>query len=68
MLNWLFSYRKYFYDHLDKYDLFVYTEDDHDLRPTHFISYMEETEKLKTLSGGEVRMQLLIRVSSISIA
>lgn len=47
------AHRKYFYDHLDDYDLFVYTEDDQNLRPTHFISYLEETQKLKKVVGPE---------------
>jgi len=49
------AHRKYFYDHLDDYDLFVYTEDDQNLRPSHFISYLEETQKLKKVVGPEVR-------------
>jgi len=48
------AHRKYFYDHLDQFDLFMYTEDDHNVRPTHFISYLDETQKLKDLVGEEV--------------
>lgn len=45
------AHRQYFYRNLDKFDLFVYTEDDLNIRPTHIVSYLDETEKLKALVG-----------------
>ena len=48
------AHRKYFYDHLNEYDLFMYTEDDMNARPVHFVSYLDETEKLRELVGEEV--------------
>ena len=50
------AHRKYFYDHLDEYDLFMYTEDDMNARPMHFVSYLDETEKLKELVGEKVSL------------
>ena len=40
-------HRRHFYDHIDNYDLFVYTEDDIPIRPVHVAAYLEETKKLK---------------------
>ena len=50
------AHRKYFYDHLDEYDLFMYTEDDQNIRPMHFISYLDETQKLKNIVGEKVNL------------
>lgn len=45
------AHRKYFYDNIDDFDLFVYTEDDMLIRNTHMIAYLQETEKLKNILG-----------------
>ena len=40
-------HRETFYDNIDKYDLFIYTEDDIRVRPTTVAAYLVETEKIK---------------------
>lgn len=52
-LHFVDDHRKDFYDHIDDYDLFIFTEDDHHIRPTHVIAYLEETAKLKQRVGEE---------------
>lgn len=52
-LHFVDAHRKDFYDRIDDYDLFIYTEDDHHVRPTHAIGYLHETEKLKQVVGEE---------------
>lgn len=46
-------HRKDFYDNLQHYDLFIYTEDDHDIQARHVVAYLSETEKLKQNVGIE---------------
>ena len=48
-------HRKDFYDNLMNFDLFIYSEDDHDIQPRHVISYLAETERLKQIVGAKVR-------------
>lgn len=50
-LHFVDSHRKDFYDNIDNYDLFIYSEDDHLIRPTHVIGYLYETAKLRRLVG-----------------
>lgn len=45
------AHRKDFYENLDSYDLFIYTEDDHYIRPTHVAAYFHHTQKLYELTG-----------------
>ena len=44
-------HRRLFYQHLDDYDLFVYSEDDHYIRPTNVAAFLRETAKLERLVG-----------------
>mmetsp|Transcript_5058 Transcript_5058/g.5902 ORF Transcript_5058/g.5902 Transcript_5058/m.5902 type:complete len:360 (-) Transcript_5058:119-1198(-) len=47
-------HRLLFYEHLEEgYDVFIHTEDDLLIRPTHVISFMDEMEKLRLLVGDE---------------
>lgn len=41
-----------FYENLDNYDLFIYTEDDHLVRLRHVTAYLEETNRLKQTLGN----------------
>lgn len=50
-LHFVDLHRKDFYDSIDQYDLFIYSEDDHHIRPTHVIGYLYETAKLRRLVG-----------------
>lgn len=38
-----------FYKNIEHYDLFIYTEDDHLILPSHVIGYLFHTEKLKNI-------------------
>lgn len=40
-------HRETFYNNIDNYDLFIYTEDDIRVRPTTVATYLVETEKIK---------------------
>jgi DNA-dependent RNA polymerase auxiliary subunit epsilon len=40
-----------FYDNVDNYDLFIYTEDDHLVLLRHITAYLEETNRLKQILG-----------------
>jgi hypothetical protein len=40
-----------FYDNIDNYDLFIYTEDDHHVLLRHVTAYFEETNRLKQILG-----------------
>lgn len=44
-------HRTLFYDQLEKYDLFVYTEDDIRVRPTTLAAYLEETNNIIDVVG-----------------
>lgn len=46
-------HRALFYDHLEKFDLFIYLEDDMRVNPTLVANYLLETEKVKELVGPE---------------
>jgi len=46
-------HRLLFYEHIDEFDVFVHTEDDHLIRPTHVIAFMHEMEKVRKLVGDE---------------
>lgn len=50
-LRFVDFHRKDFYDNLDNFDLFIYSEDDHHIRPSHVIAYLYETAKLKKIVG-----------------
>ena len=50
-LHFVDAHRQDFYENINKFDLFIYTEDDHHIRPTHVIGYLHETEKLKEIVG-----------------
>jgi len=52
-LHFVDSHRKDFYDNINKYDLFVYSEDDHLIRPTHVIGYLYETARLRRIVGAD---------------
>lgn len=45
------SHRDLFYEHLDDYDLFIYTEDEMDIRSHHISYFLDETEQLRSLVG-----------------
>lgn len=42
-------HREYFYNNINNYDLFLYTEDDLDIQAFHIISYWYEIMKLKNI-------------------
>lgn len=44
-------HRKLFYDELNNYDLFIYTEDDIRVTPTTVASYWQETQALKEVAN-----------------
>lgn len=44
-------HRTLFYEKLDEYDVFVYTEDDIRVRPTTIAAYLQETERVINLVG-----------------
>ena len=46
-------HRDLFYERLNDYDLFIYTEDDIRVTPTTLASYWEETLRLKERLGAE---------------
>lgn len=46
-------HRELFYEKLNLYDLFIYTEDDHLLQPRHIFGFLKETEVLKTMLGED---------------
>lgn len=52
-LHFVDAHRRDFYDRINDFDLFIYTEDDHQIRPTHVAGYLHETAKLKNLVGEE---------------
>jgi hypothetical protein len=52
-LNIVRFHRTLFYENLDKYDLFIFTEDDLHIRPRHAIAYLEETRRLKEKLGDK---------------
>jgi hypothetical protein len=41
-----------FYPHLESYDLFVYTENDHLVQSEHVVGYWKETQRLKRIVGS----------------
>lgn len=43
------EHRHEFYQHLQQYDLFVYTEDDHRVTPSILSSYLLETDRVRSL-------------------
>jgi hypothetical protein len=45
-------HRKLFYNHIDQYDLFIYTEDDIRITPRIVQTYLEQTERVKKLVEG----------------
>lgn len=44
-------HRELFYDHIDEYDLFIYTEDDIRVTPKTVGAYLSETKKVQDLIG-----------------
>ena len=46
-------HRDMFYERLNDYDLFIYTEDDHLLHPRHIFGFLRETEVLKDRLGED---------------
>ncbi|KAL7555025.1 hypothetical protein ACHAWF_018620 [Thalassiosira exigua] len=46
-------HRELFYDRIDQYDLFVYTEDDIRISPTTLAAYLYETKRVESLVGPE---------------
>ena len=47
------QHRKLFYDKIDEYDLFIFTEDDIRVTPTTVAVYLSETKRVKELVGPE---------------
>lgn len=52
-LHFVDIHRRDFYKYIDDYDLFIFSEDDHHIRPTHVIAYLQETAKLKQRVGKD---------------
>lgn len=52
-LNLVDCHRKLFYERIDEYDLFIYSEDDIRVTPKTVASYIHETNRVKELVGGE---------------
>ena len=46
-------HRTLFYEHIDEYDVFVYSEDDIRVRPTTVSAYLQEIERIIALIGLE---------------
>ena len=46
-------HRKLFYEHIDEYDLFIYTEDDIRVSPKTVAAYLMETERVKSVVGND---------------
>jgi hypothetical protein len=46
-------HRPLFYEHIDEYDLFVYTEDDIRVSPRTVAAYMAETERVRATVGPD---------------
>ncbi|KAL7451309.1 hypothetical protein ACHAWC_003140 [Mediolabrus comicus] len=45
-------HRELFYDRIDQYDVFIYTEDDIRVSPTTVASYLHETERVERIVGS----------------
>lgn len=45
-------HRKMFYDHIDDYDLFIYSEDDIRVTTTTVVTYLEETRNVQAMVEG----------------
>ena len=50
-------HRSLFYERIDDYDLFIYTEDDIRARPTTVASYLEEIRRLEGLLEGQSNLK-----------
>jgi len=46
-------HRALFYERIDQYDLFIYTEDDIRISPKVVASYLHETKRVKSLVGPD---------------
>ena len=44
-------HRELFYDRIDQYDVFIYTEDDIRISPTTVAAYLHETKRVETIVG-----------------
>ena len=53
MLHLVDLHRPLFYDKLEEYDIFVYSEDDIRVRPTTIGAYMQETNRVIDLVGEQ---------------
>jgi len=51
------EHRKVFYDNIDSYDLFIYTEDDIRVTPTTVATYMTETQTIETMLKGNDKLK-----------
>lgn len=51
------EHRKVFYDKIDEYDLFIYTEDDIRVTPTTIATYLSETQLIETLLHGHDKLK-----------
>eukprot|EP00554_Chaetoceros_debilis_P002364 CAMPEP_0194083032 /NCGR_PEP_ID=MMETSP0149-20130528/8384_1 /TAXON_ID=122233 /ORGANISM="Chaetoceros debilis, Strain MM31A-1" /LENGTH=499 /DNA_ID=CAMNT_0038765329 /DNA_START=76 /DNA_END=1572 /DNA_ORIENTATION=- len=50
-LNLVDRHRTLFYDNIEEYDLFIYSEDDIKVSPTTIMAYLEETKRVEKLVG-----------------
>jgi hypothetical protein len=48
-------HREVFYEKIDEYDLFIYTEDDIRVTPTAVATYMVETRRIETMLAGNAQ-------------
>lgn len=46
-------HRQLFYDRIDQYDVFIYTEDDIRISPTTVAAYLHETNRVESIVGPE---------------
>jgi len=54
-LNLVDCHRKLFYDRLDEYDVFIYSEDDLRVTPKTVMAYIYETTRVQQLVGGDLK-------------
>eukprot|EP00550_Attheya_septentrionalis_P008865 CAMPEP_0198297130 /NCGR_PEP_ID=MMETSP1449-20131203/35584_1 /TAXON_ID=420275 /ORGANISM="Attheya septentrionalis, Strain CCMP2084" /LENGTH=498 /DNA_ID=CAMNT_0043997969 /DNA_START=168 /DNA_END=1660 /DNA_ORIENTATION=- len=59
-LNLVDCHRTLFYDHLDDYDLFIYTEDDMRVSPKTISAYLYETERVQQLVSQQTSKTKII--------
>jgi hypothetical protein len=60
-------HRTLFYERIDQYDLFIYTEDDIRIRPTTIATYLYETQQVKQLLLLDINQQNQYKASDFNV-